>query len=264
MTKLFRRDGERKSLPLDVTCRKGVFYGAVRTASSMVEQLTLNQLVEGSSPSRCTIEQDGVGNRRPRRRSRAPGLATTRSRAAAAPAKGEEHADRDDREDHPKISRGFDRRPPRDRCVEIGDRAENRHGENAPGCARRASPSVTDNGEATVAGQPYRFGNDFPGPPSASMGTPRLELGRLATLEPKSSASTNSATCPWERAPIVSSRQRPGPGILTERRRVRRIRGLTRGLRHRRRRERGSSSAVEHRLAKARVASSNLVFRSRI
>jgi hypothetical protein len=27
---------------------------SARTASSMVEQLTLNQLVEGSSPSRCT------------------------------------------------------------------------------------------------------------------------------------------------------------------------------------------------------------------
>ncbi len=72
MTKLFRRDDELKPLPLDVACRKGVFYGAARTASSMVEQLTLNQLVEGSSPSRCTNEQDGVGSRRPRRRLRAP------------------------------------------------------------------------------------------------------------------------------------------------------------------------------------------------
>src|ERR1700722_3968669 len=36
-----------------------VFLETVRTASSMVEQLTLNQLVEGSSPSRCTRYKKG-------------------------------------------------------------------------------------------------------------------------------------------------------------------------------------------------------------
>jgi hypothetical protein len=50
-----RSDAAFATPRLDVPSRPALRYRLVCTASSMVEQLTLNQLVEGSSPSRCTI-----------------------------------------------------------------------------------------------------------------------------------------------------------------------------------------------------------------
>ena len=44
------------------------------------------------------------------------------------------------------------------------------------------------------------------------LGTPRLELGWVAPLEPKSSASTDSATCPWTARCILPGRLMHRPG----------------------------------------------------
>jgi len=70
----------------------------------------------------------------------------------------------------------------------------------------------------------------YRGPPSAStlpaadnaidgivrMGTLRLELRWVAPLEPKSSASTNSATCPGDRTEVRPGRRSYRPGRLAQ------------------------------------------------